>query len=319
MTANLNGMTLPSWASHVEDKLAPMPLLLVQAFVDTLDRDLGTDKLADSDEARAWLADAGLRVADPDRPEPNSPGFADDLRLAREARAGIQALIGRNTGHEPLTPDDLAPLEQVLGQAQPRLEVGADGRVRLGPDLPARTLTDGLLGLLLIIRDAQADAVCLMQHSDGRHVVRAHHRRGQLGAGQQFLGRGHAPLHGVVAFNDPALIGHDATLLYRALKRRQARLRRMQLERPGYKRDIPVAQSGQMLHALADSVMIVHAEQADARPLGPHIHKHQGNVAFSELVQQRLLDAEGHHGHAFGLAFDHAANAALHPLGIVVG
>src|SRR5271165_3501695 len=184
MTANLNGMTLPSWASHVEDKLAPMPLLLVQAFVDTLDRDLGTDKLADSDEARAWLADAGLRVADPDRPEPNSPGFADDLRLAREARAGIQALIGRNTGHEPLTPDDLAPLEQVLGQAQPRLEVGADGRVRLGPDLPARTLTDGLLGLLLIIRDAQADGswdrLKLCGNPDCRWAFydRSHSRRG---------------------------------------------------------------------------------------------------------------------------------------------
>ena len=182
MTANLNGMTLPSWASHVEDKLAPMPLLLVQAFVDTLDQDLGTDKLAHPDEARAWLADAGLRVPDPDQPD--SPGFADDLRLAREARAGIQALIGRNTGPEPLTPDDLAPLEQVLGQAQPRLEVGMDGRVRLGPDLPARTLADGLLGLLLIIRDAQADGswdrLKLCGNPDCRWAFydRSHSRRG---------------------------------------------------------------------------------------------------------------------------------------------
>ena len=40
MTATLYGMTMPSWASHVEDKLAPMPLLLVQVFVDTLDQDL---------------------------------------------------------------------------------------------------------------------------------------------------------------------------------------------------------------------------------------------------------------------------------------
>ena len=53
MTATLSGMTLPSWASHVEDKLAPMPLLLVQAFVDTLDQDLGTDIFAQPDQARA--------------------------------------------------------------------------------------------------------------------------------------------------------------------------------------------------------------------------------------------------------------------------
>ena len=61
MTASLIGMTLPSWASHLEYKLAPPPLLLVQAFVNTLDLDLRTDVLAHADEARAWLADAGLR------------------------------------------------------------------------------------------------------------------------------------------------------------------------------------------------------------------------------------------------------------------
>ena len=85
---------------------------------------------------------AGRRgPARPGAPKPGGPdpGFADDLRLAREARESIRALIGRNGGTEPLTADDLAPLEKVLGQAQPRLEVTADGRARLGPDpLPSR-------------------------------------------------------------------------------------------------------------------------------------------------------------------------------------
>src|ERR1700722_17683003 len=147
MTTTLNGMTVPSWASHIEDKLAPMPLLLVQAYVDTLDRDLGTDIFAHADEARAWLADAGLRVPDPDQPEPNFPGFAEDLRLGPEVREGLRALIGHDRGDDALTPDDLAPLEQVLRVAQPWLEVAADGQVRLGPARPARALTDGVVVL----------------------------------------------------------------------------------------------------------------------------------------------------------------------------
>src|SRR5690242_5338063 len=135
--ASLSGMTLPSWASHLESKLAPPPLLLVQAFVDTLDLDLRTDVLAHADEARAWLADA-------------------DLRLAREARESLRALIGRNTGGPPPTEAELRPLEQVTSQAAPRLRVAADGRIGLGTGGTGR-LADGLAGLLLAVRDAQAD------------------------------------------------------------------------------------------------------------------------------------------------------------------
>src|ERR1700759_3336971 len=116
MTASLSGMTLPSWASHLESKLAPPPLLLVQAFVDTLDLDLRTDVLAHADDARAWLAGAGLRA-------PEQPGFNADLRLARDVRESVRAMLAQNTGGGPLTEAELRPLEQVTSQARPRLGV----------------------------------------------------------------------------------------------------------------------------------------------------------------------------------------------------
>jgi predicted RNA-binding Zn ribbon-like protein len=150
MTASLIGMTVPSWASHLESKLAPPSLLPVQAFVDTQDLDLHTDVLAHSGEALAWLADAGLRDQD-------QPGSDADLRLARAVRESLRAMIGRNTGGPPLTEAELRPLEQVTDQAALRLQVSADGRVALGTGSGAGRLADGLAGLLLAVRDAQAD------------------------------------------------------------------------------------------------------------------------------------------------------------------
>jgi predicted RNA-binding Zn ribbon-like protein len=157
MTASLIGMSLPSWASHLEHRLAPPRLLLVQAFVNTLDLDLRTDVLAHADQARAWLVDAGLRDPGPGSPGQADPDFAADLQLARDVRASLQALIAHNTDGKPLTDAELRPLKQVTSQATPRLEVTADGQVRLGPGTPAQRLADGLTGLLLTIRDAQAD------------------------------------------------------------------------------------------------------------------------------------------------------------------
>jgi len=184
MAASLIGMTLPSWASHLEHKLAPPPLLLVQAFVNTLDLDLRTDVLAHADEARAWLADAGLRDPGPSSPGQADTDFAADLQLARDVRESLRAMIARNTEGKPLTEAELRPLEQVTQQAKTRLEVTSDGQVRLGTAIPVQRLADGLAGLLLTIRDAQADGswdrMKLCGNPDCRWAFydRSHSRRG---------------------------------------------------------------------------------------------------------------------------------------------
>ena len=146
--------TLPSWASHVAYKLAPPPLLLVQAFVNTIG--MGADMLAHAEHAHAWLTDARLIDA-AFSAGPASPAFAADLRLAREARASIQALITGTSDGGQLTQDELRPLDKVGQHAQARLQVAPAGRVGLQVASPAGRVAGGLLGLLLIIRDAQAD------------------------------------------------------------------------------------------------------------------------------------------------------------------
>jgi predicted RNA-binding Zn ribbon-like protein len=166
-------MTRPDWVPEIEDKPAPMPLLVVQSLVNTVDADNGTDELAEPAAARAWLAKAGLI---PDGAE-LAPG---DLELAREVRESIRALIGR----DPLTQDQLRPLDVVLAQAQPPLDITVDGQVRLCAE-PTDKLADGLVRLLLYIRDAQADGTWdrlkLCANPDCRWAFydRSHSRRGQ--------------------------------------------------------------------------------------------------------------------------------------------
>jgi predicted RNA-binding Zn ribbon-like protein len=167
--------TLPSWVPDIEDKPAPMPLLLVQSFVNTLDRDNDTDGLASDDDARAWLTEAELLSAGG-----AARTSGDGLDLARQVRESIRALIGRG----PLDTAELGPLNALLAVAQLPLDVTPDGQVRLCHG-PADRLADALVILLLIIRDAQADGTWdrlkLCSNPDCRWAFydRSHSRRGQ--------------------------------------------------------------------------------------------------------------------------------------------
>jgi predicted RNA-binding Zn ribbon-like protein len=140
-------VTVPSWVPAQEIKPAPMPLLLVQSFVNTWDGDDGSDLLLDPAAARDWLTDAGLWSAE------RAPDPAE-LHLARGVREGIRAMLVANAGGPRPGLGDLQPLQAVARASRPSLQVGPGGQVNLGPD-PAGRPDAGLLILLLAIRDAQ--------------------------------------------------------------------------------------------------------------------------------------------------------------------
>src|SRR5579859_6418266 len=92
----------------------------------------------------------------------------------------------------------------------------------------------------------------------------------------------------------------------------------MQPHGPGDECNVPVSQRRQVLHSLADPVVVINLEQTDTGPVGPLIHKHERNVALGELLQERLFYSEGHYRNTLGLAFQHTANAKIHAPRIIV-
>src|ERR1700749_2939124 len=142
-------MTPPPWVPGKETKPAPMPLLLVQSFVNTWDGDLRSDVLLDSPAARDWLTAAGLW--DVGRaPEPA------ELHLARRVRESIRAMLVANGGGPSPAPGDLDALQSAARSVRPVLQVGPDGQVSIAAG-PGGPLDAGLVTLLLAIRDAQRD------------------------------------------------------------------------------------------------------------------------------------------------------------------
>jgi predicted RNA-binding Zn ribbon-like protein len=136
----------PSWFPGTENKPAPMPLLLVQGFVNTHDLEEGTDLLADPGTARDWLVRARLL-------EPTAQPTSSELELARAVRESLRGLLRRDDDD---LEDGLAPLRTVSDAHSARLKVADDGAIEL--ENPRHgDLSDALFELLLIVHRAQED------------------------------------------------------------------------------------------------------------------------------------------------------------------
>jgi predicted RNA-binding Zn ribbon-like protein len=141
---------LPTWYPDPDEaKPAPMPLLRVQAFLNTVEPDKDIDRLAEPGSARDWLIDAGLIGSE-------RPVSADELAAAREVRDCLRSLLEADANDGRVQVEDLEALRDLAAEHSARLTV-ADGGAFGIECARADTLGDGLFDLLLVIRGAQED------------------------------------------------------------------------------------------------------------------------------------------------------------------
>ena len=151
-----------------------MPLLLVQAFVNTWEAESRTDVLAEAVSAESWLRQAGLWDG------AEAPTDAQ-LGILRNLREGIRSLL---VAPEGTGLPDLAPLQDAAAGAEARIITSSEGQLDLAP-VSADPLNRQRFRLMLIIRDAQRDGTwerlkaCHNTECRWAFYDRSHTRRGK--------------------------------------------------------------------------------------------------------------------------------------------
>ena len=136
------------WLGDAEAKPAPEPLTRVQALVNTVDRESGADRLALAADAEPWLR-AHQLLADGHTATP------EELETIREVREALRAMLVHNAGGSAPSATQLLPLRHITESATARVQLDADGAVRLGVE--DDSVAGRLLALLLVVAQAQRD------------------------------------------------------------------------------------------------------------------------------------------------------------------
>ena len=127
---------------------APGQLDVVQAFVNTLDIDDGTEELSSPAALAAWLA--GRELADA-----GTQATKSDLTRAIALREALREQLLAHHGDYDPDPKAAPTVDAAARRAKLRLAFGSDGIARPAPEADG---IDGALGrLLAIVAAAQAD------------------------------------------------------------------------------------------------------------------------------------------------------------------
>jgi predicted RNA-binding Zn ribbon-like protein len=135
-------------SAWIEDKVAPKPLLAVQALANSQASEEDPERLGDVEGSREWLTGVGLLAPGAEITE------ADRQRLV-ELRSCVRALIDANmTGEQDEAAN--AELARIAAHHPVPVDVGADGAVDL--DLEPAASIDALIAQMIgIVLRAQID------------------------------------------------------------------------------------------------------------------------------------------------------------------
>jgi predicted RNA-binding Zn ribbon-like protein len=109
-----------------ERETAAGDLGLIQAFVNTLDVQPGTEELRDTNTLGSWLVAKGLM-------REGEPVDESDLKHAVAVREAMRAVIGGGSGRQ-VFPVDVATLNEAASASRLRMKFGRDGKPRLEPE-----------------------------------------------------------------------------------------------------------------------------------------------------------------------------------------
>ena len=121
-------------------KSAPGELNHIRRFVNTLDKEDGSDEIAEPEALRDWLAERGFI-------DPAAEIGAAELRQAHDLREAIRKLLLANNG-DPPDPAAAEVLNAAARRAELQVAFDSGGEAELEP---VRTGFDGAIGKLLAI------------------------------------------------------------------------------------------------------------------------------------------------------------------------
>jgi predicted RNA-binding Zn ribbon-like protein len=124
----------------VPEKTAPLPLYLVQRFVNSVDLEGGQDELTSPEALRDWLSERDLMSA-------AEPVSRADLRRALDVREGLRSLLLANNGL-PADAEKVERLDRAVARAGVRMRFRPGAEPALEPEAGG---VDGALARLMAI------------------------------------------------------------------------------------------------------------------------------------------------------------------------